>query len=736
MANDVNKVIKITLDTSTAKSQVLDIKQKLDAIENKNIQVNITTDTGDVIQDIKELEVLAENTDLNIEIITNSATVVKDITGISNSLEGMHDVTVSINEVTKDGAGVNEVYSGSLVNASNAMENATLSTNTNSAALLDQAKASDLAAKETQTHADAEKKAAMDFTYNAEAIQKALIDLNKASKDLDLSVKEQDYESAAKYRNEIERLNTTLAELNSRQDKIKSKQKELTTETKKTTTGTTKLNKAYNGLDFSMAQISRETPAFLLSPEIGFLAISNNIPIFIDALNRAAEAAGNTKSKWALAGSALFSMNTLLSLAVVALTLFGPKIWNWIADIFSGKSAVDSFNDSLKIMNDRLEYVNALIASDEANLAYQKTLKNVEGIAGAYDTINGHLLDAIELTKEQQKLEKGRLDILEDKKKAAGTVIGSLITVGPTGLKTKTTRYAPGLTAEEEKELNKLRLNQVKLTTKLTNARNKLARSIAEENKELTKNTKKNKKNKKESIEQIKYLTDNGQEFLRSLSSQAKETAKDLQKIGFLTDMGQEFLRTTAVPGDDPVVKTWQQRLQAASEYALVAGNLANAVAGWYDAEVQALEAKGITEGKEYDKAIKRREKAAIAGVIMSTGAAIMSTWASYMENPGSYAGAILAGIQTAALLVTAATQIKNIKTQTLSGGAGGGIKGAAPQYNVIAENAYNPIEGLIDNTAIIAEESKKPIKAYVVAKDISSQQELDRQTASSSSIG
>jgi len=176
-------------------------------------------------------------------------------------------------------------------------------------------------------------------------------------------------------------------------------------------------------------------------------------------------------------------------------------------------------------------------------------------------------------------------------------------------------------------------------------------------------------------------------------------------------------------------------KLYLAAEYAGVTANLADAMVGWHDQEIAALERQGITEGKEYEAAIKRKEAASIASVIMSTGSAILGTWAGY-ATMGPY-GTAAAAVQTAALLVTAVTQIKNITAAANGSNSLGssGASGAAPQYNVIAENQYNPIEGLIDNTAIIAEEAKKPTKAYVVAKDVTTQQELDRAISNNATV-
>ena len=62
------------------------------------------------------------------------------------------------------------------------------------------------------------------------------------------------------------------------------------------------------------------------------------------------------------------------------------------------------------------------------------------------------------------------------------------------------------------------------------------------------------------------------------------------------------------------------------------------------------------------------------------------------------------------------------------TGGGGGG--GAAPAFNVVGASATNQLAQTIGN------QQQQPIKAYVVANDVTTQQSLDRNIVSSASIG
>lgn len=86
---------------------------------------------------------------------------------------------------------------------------------------------------------------------------------------------------------------------------------------------------AYDGLGFSIAQLTREAPAFANSMQTGFMAISNNLPIFFDEIAKTKKEVASLRAEGVktqgvlgrLAG-AFFSLQTLLSVGVTLLTLY------------------------------------------------------------------------------------------------------------------------------------------------------------------------------------------------------------------------------------------------------------------------------------------------------------------------------------------------------------------------------------------------------------------------------
>ena len=114
----------------------------------------------------------------------------------------------------------------------------------------------------------------------------------------------------------------------------------------------------FNSLGNSVNQISRELPAFAVSANVGFLAISNNLPIFFDALqkvkqeNAALAAQGQkTTSVMAQLGGAIFSVGSLLSIGVTLLTVYGGEMIKWISTLYDGEKALESVTKANEAYN-------------------------------------------------------------------------------------------------------------------------------------------------------------------------------------------------------------------------------------------------------------------------------------------------------------------------------------------------------------------------------------------------
>lgn len=115
----------------------------------------------------------------------------------------------------------------------------------------------------------------------------------------------------------------------------------------------------FNGLHNSIQQMAREMPSLAMGPQMFFLAISNNLPIFTDELARARKEYDELQKSgkkgtpvWKQVLSSLFSWQTAMTTGIMLLVMYGDEIWDWTKSLFGAKKGVDEFNISLKEMTE------------------------------------------------------------------------------------------------------------------------------------------------------------------------------------------------------------------------------------------------------------------------------------------------------------------------------------------------------------------------------------------------
>ena len=96
-----------------------------------------------------------------------------------------------------------------------------------------------------------------------------------------------------------------------------------------------------------------------MGPQMFFLAISNNLPIFTDELARARKEYDELQKSgkkgtpvWKQVLSSLFSWQTAMTTGIMLLVMYGDEIWDWTKNLFSAKKGVDEFNISVKEMTE------------------------------------------------------------------------------------------------------------------------------------------------------------------------------------------------------------------------------------------------------------------------------------------------------------------------------------------------------------------------------------------------
>lgn len=118
---------------------------------------------------------------------------------------------------------------------------------------------------------------------------------------------------------------------------------------------------AFNGLNVSVSQIVRELPSATMGANMFFLAISNNIPMLVDEINklRAANKLAMKEDKQGVPilkqlGAAVFSWNSLISVGITLLTVFGKGIVSWIGNLFKGREAAMTMAEAQAEVNKQM----------------------------------------------------------------------------------------------------------------------------------------------------------------------------------------------------------------------------------------------------------------------------------------------------------------------------------------------------------------------------------------------
>jgi hypothetical protein len=155
----------------------------------------------------------------------------------------------------------------------------------------------------------------------------------------------------------------------------------------------------YNQAAFAMSQLLREMPAFTYSLATGFMAISNNIPILVDEINKlkasneALKASGGTTIPiWKTLMSAITSPVGLITIATTVITVLAAK-----TDIF--KSSVDEAAKSVEALSQKLQDIRQDMMD-----AFSIENTDINTLVSILEDTNNLLELRIKALKELQKL--------------------------------------------------------------------------------------------------------------------------------------------------------------------------------------------------------------------------------------------------------------------------------------------------------------------------------------------
>lgn len=163
-----------------------------------------------------------------------------------------------------------------------------------------------------------------------------------------------------------------------------------------------------NNVRMSMQQIARELPSLAMGPQMFFLTISNNIPMFTDALSSARQeyealtkAGKKATPVWKQVLSSLFSWQTALAALITLSVVYGKEIGGWVKSLFGVKDAALSAAKAQ-------EKVNESFRNSSSDVAEQVTL--VRSLSERWKELGDNMADKKQFITENKK-EFGKLGV-------------------------------------------------------------------------------------------------------------------------------------------------------------------------------------------------------------------------------------------------------------------------------------------------------------------------------------
>lgn len=174
--------------------------------------------------------------------------------------------------------------------------------------------------------------------------------------------------------------------------------------------GVVDMTKRINGLNYSMQQVARELPNIAISPQLFIMAISNNLPILQDEINKtraaneALKASGqSTVPVWKQMIKGLFSWQTALIAGITIMTVYGKEIFSFIGKMLKSEDAISK--------------------AKKAQEEYNKTTR--EGVKGAQEQITK--LDLLyRAATDTAKGQKERNDAIAELQKMFPAYLGNI----------------------------------------------------------------------------------------------------------------------------------------------------------------------------------------------------------------------------------------------------------------------------------------------------------------------
>jgi len=496
---------------------------------------------------------------------------------------------------------------------------------------------------------------------------------------------------------------------------------------------TQKKGRAQSGLNNA---ILLETGRLASDASFGFTAIANNLSQVVTLMSSFIETNGSAIASFKELGKSLLGTGGFL-IIVQLLISFGPKLWDMLTGTTQRvKDLKKAYEDAANAAGEQVGKIEAL--TNVLNSSTQSTFEKkqaLDELNRSHQKLNLELDEEGKLTEESNIKIKQYIEVIKQKAKAQALL--SLVQ-----------KEYTKLIEMENEEVGENLTFWDKVKAKLTIRKDYNYQNIIEE-----KSLEKRKETTKEVQENIdKLLASFNTLDVTGFEADVVDAVNSLKSFrDVVTDetlfdrktgvqiMAEKELDTIAETALDGLkirantLKENDKRQRKASKDSIKLAEIeSESKIQAYQDTGNALMALSQLAGKETGTG----KTLAIAATLISTYAAAQKAYQSQFELPTPDApvrAAIAAAAAIAQGLANVAA-IRKVQTPAGAGGGGGGQTGTpttveAPDFNVVGTGGASQL------AAGLAGITGRPIKAFVVSKEISSAQELDRNITNNAQI-
>lgn len=145
---------------------------------------------------------------------------------------------------------------------------------------------------------------------------------------------------------------------------------------------------------FSLSQVVREMPNFAIDARLGFMALSNNLPMLAQDFQMLKVQLGSTKLAFQAFAKSLLGVNTIMVLLSTVLIAWGPKMVDWVKGLFGATKSTEQFSSALANLRKNTE--------EGARIA-EKNVAELDLLYGATQDVTRSMESRLEAARALQR---------------------------------------------------------------------------------------------------------------------------------------------------------------------------------------------------------------------------------------------------------------------------------------------------------------------------------------------